>query len=57
LKVLDAGQVLYDVLAVGIPRIDAVSKMGAIVYRHFSLLQSSSASRFTAAQAGFFILT
>jgi hypothetical protein len=23
LKVLDAGQVLYDVLAVGIPRIDA----------------------------------
>jgi hypothetical protein len=37
LKVLDAGQVLYDVLAVGIPRIDAVSEMGAIVYRHFSL--------------------
>ncbi len=33
LKVLDAGQVLYDVLAVGIPRIDAVSEMGAIVYR------------------------
>ncbi len=31
LKVLDAGQVLYDVLAVGIPRIDAVSEMGAIV--------------------------
>ncbi len=36
LKVLDAGQVLYDVLAVGIPRIDAVSEMGAIVYRHRS---------------------
>jgi hypothetical protein len=29
LQVLDAGQVLYDVLAVGIPRIDAVSEMGA----------------------------
>ncbi len=57
LKVLDAGQVLYDVLAVGIPRIDAVSEMGAIVYRHLSLPQSSSASRFTAAQAGFFILS
>jgi hypothetical protein len=54
LKVLDAGQVFYDVLAVGIPRVDAVSEMGAIVYRHFSL-PSSSASRFTAAQAGFFI--
>jgi hypothetical protein len=37
LKVLDAGQVLYDFLAVGISRIDAVRKMGAIVYRHFSL--------------------
>jgi hypothetical protein len=37
LKVLDAGQVRYDVLAVGIPRIDAISEMGAIVYRHFSL--------------------
>jgi hypothetical protein len=36
LQVLDAGQVLYDVLAVGIPRIDAVSEMGAIVYRHRS---------------------
>jgi hypothetical protein len=36
LKVLDAGQMLYDVLAVGIPRIDAVSEMGAIVYRHRS---------------------
>src|SRR5438034_2723931 len=35
LKVLDAGQVLYDVLAVSIPRIDAVSETGAIVYRHF----------------------
>jgi hypothetical protein len=57
LKVLDAGQVLYDVLAVGIPRIDAVSEMGAIVYRHRSLPQSSSSSRFTAAQAGFFILS
>jgi hypothetical protein len=42
LKVLDAGQVLYDVLAVGIPCIDAVSEMGAIVYRHRSLPQSSS---------------
>ena len=57
LKVLDARQVLYDVLAVGIPRIDAVSEMGAIVYRHLSLPQSSSASRFAAAQAGFFILS
>ena len=47
LKVLDAGQVLYDVLAVSIPRIDAVSETGAIVYRHFCLPQSSSASRFT----------
>jgi hypothetical protein len=56
LKVLDAGQVLYDFLAVGIPRIDAVSKMGAIVYRHFSLPQSSSASRFTAGASEFFIL-
>src|SRR5207237_2439253 len=36
LRVLDAGQVFYDVLAVGIPRIDAVSEMGAIIYRHFS---------------------
>jgi len=33
LQVLDAGQVLYDILAVGIPRIDAISEMGAIVYR------------------------
>ena len=57
LKVLDARQVLYDVLAVGIPRIDAVNEMGAIVYRHFSLLQSSSASRFTAGAGGFFILS
>src|SRR5258707_559193 len=53
LKVLDAGQMLYDVLAVGIPRIDAVSEMGAIVYRHRSLPQSSSASRFTLGAAGF----
>jgi hypothetical protein len=37
-----------DVLAIGIPHVDAVSKTRAIVYRHFSLLQSSSASRFTA---------
>jgi len=57
LQVLDAGQVLYDILAVGIPRIDAISEMGAIVYRHLSLPQSSSPSRFTAAQAGFFILS
>jgi hypothetical protein len=49
LKVLNAGQVFYDVLAVGIPRVDAVSEMGAIVYRHFSLPQSSSASRGAAA--------
>jgi hypothetical protein len=28
LKVLDAGQMLYDVLAVSIPRIDAVSETG-----------------------------
>jgi hypothetical protein len=34
--------VLYDVLAIGIPHVDAVSKTRAIVYRHFSLLQSSS---------------
>jgi hypothetical protein len=54
---LDAGQVFYDVLAVGIPRVDAVSEMGAIVYRHFSLPQSSSASRFTAGATGFFILS
>jgi hypothetical protein len=57
LKVLDTGEVLYNVLAVGIPHVDAVSETGAIVYRHFSLLQSSSASRFTAAQAGFFDLS
>jgi ABC-type uncharacterized transport system substrate-binding protein len=41
----------------GIPRIDAVSEMGAILYRHRSLPQSSSSSRFTAAQAGFFDLS
>jgi hypothetical protein len=29
LKVLDAGQVLYDVLAVGIPRIDAIKRNGS----------------------------
>ena len=57
LKVFDTSQVLYDVLAVGIPHVDAVSEMGAIVYRHFSLPQSSSASRFTAGAAGFFILS
>jgi hypothetical protein len=57
LKVLDTSQVLYNVLAVGIPHVDAVSETGAIVYRHFSLLQSSSASRFTAAHAGFFDLS
>jgi hypothetical protein len=34
LKVFDTSQVLYDVLAVGIPHVDAVSEMGAIVYRH-----------------------
>jgi len=37
LKVLDACQVFCDVLALGVPRVDAVSEMGAIVYRHFSL--------------------
>jgi hypothetical protein len=57
LKVLDTSHVLYNVLAVGIPHVDAVSETGAIVYRHFSLLQSSSASRFTAAHAGFFDLS
>ncbi len=36
-------QVLYDVLAIGIPHVDAVSKTRAIVYRHFFLPQSSSA--------------
>jgi len=49
--------VFYDVLAVGIPRIDAVSEMGAIIYRHFSFPQSSSASRFTASHAGFLHLS
>jgi signal transduction histidine kinase len=34
LKVLDACQVFCDVLALGVPRVDAVSEMGAIVYRH-----------------------
>jgi hypothetical protein len=57
LKVLDAGQVLYDVLAVSIPRIDAVSETGAIVYRHFFLPHSSSSSRFTAGASEFFILS
>jgi hypothetical protein len=37
LKVLDAGQVLYNVFAIGIPHVDAVSETGAIVFRHFSL--------------------
>jgi hypothetical protein len=46
--------VLYDVLAVGIPRIDAAGEMGAI-YRHRALPQSSSASRLTASQAEFLI--
>jgi hypothetical protein len=57
LKVLDAGQVLYDVLAVSIPRIDAVSETAAIVYRHFFLPHSSSSSRFTAGASEFFILS
>jgi len=57
LKVLDAGQVLYDALAVSIPRIDAVSEMRAIVYRHRSLPQSSSSSRFTAGAIGFLNLS
>src|SRR5205085_8389305 len=57
LRVLDAGQVFYDVLAVGIPRIDAVSEMGAIIYHHFSFPQSSSASRLTAGAVGFLLLT
>src|SRR5437764_11033206 len=34
LKVLDPSQVFYDILAIGIPRIDAVSEMGAIFCRH-----------------------
>ena len=37
LEVFDPSQVLYDVLAIGIPHVDAVSKTRAIVYRHFSL--------------------
>ena len=45
LKVFDTSQVLYDVLAIGIPQVDAVSEMRAVVYRHFSLPQSFSASR------------
>ena len=57
LKVLDPSQVFYDVLAIGIPRIDAVSEMGAIIYRHFSFPQSSSASRLTAGAVGFLLLT
>src|SRR6266487_3785264 len=57
LKVLDAGQVLYDVLAVSIPRIDAVSETAAIVHRHFFLPHSSSSSRFTAGASEFFILS
>jgi hypothetical protein len=48
LEVFDPSQVLYDVLALGIPHVDAVSKTRAIVYRHLSLPQSSSASRFMA---------
>jgi hypothetical protein len=48
---------LYDILAVGIPRIDAISEMGAIVYRHFCLPQSSSSSRLTAGASEFFILS
>jgi hypothetical protein len=43
LEVFDPSQVLYDVLAIGIPHVDAVSKTRAIVYRHFFLPQSSSA--------------
>src|SRR6266566_585869 len=50
-------KVLYDVLAVSIPRIDAVSETGAIVYRHFFLPHSSSSSRFTAGVFAFFILS
>jgi hypothetical protein len=49
--------VLYDVLAVSIPRIDAVSETGAIVYRRFFLPHSSSSSRFTAGAFAFFILS
>jgi len=41
LEVFDPSQVLYDVLAIGIPHVDAVSKTRAIVYRHFSLPYSS----------------
>src|SRR6266511_5958892 len=43
LEVFDPSQVLYDVLAIGIPHVDAISKTRAIVYRHFFLPQSSSA--------------
>src|SRR5436305_14732640 len=56
LRVLDPGQMFYDVLAVGIPCIDAVSEMGAIIYRHFSFPQSSSASRLTAGAVGILAL-
>ena len=52
LKVFDTSQVLYDVLAIGIPQVDAVSEMRAVVYRHFSLPQSSSASRSPQARPG-----
>jgi hypothetical protein len=57
LEVFDPSQVLYDVLAIGIPHVDAVSKTRAIVYRHFSLPQSSSASRFTAGASRFLNLS
>jgi hypothetical protein len=62
-KYLQAGK-LFDYFAVPVQPIDSMGKVGAGFhrwalqhYRHFSLPQSSSASRFTAARAGFLNLS
>src|SRR4029450_7274027 len=56
LEVFDPSQVLYDVLAIGIPHAYAVSKTRDSL-SPFLFAQSSSASRFTAGASGFFILS
>jgi hypothetical protein len=49
--------VLNDVVAVIRPQVDAKAKCVRVAHRHLSFPQSSSASRFTAGAAGFFILS
>jgi len=57
LVILDAGDVLDDAFPVSSPRIDAEGEMRSRLHRHRSFPQSSSASRFTAGAAGFFIFS